>query len=43
MQAQKEGKFPFEKLIKHYPYQKFEQAIGEMKRGEVVKPVLLWS
>lgn len=39
----REGKFPFDKLIKMMPAADFEKGLHEMHTGETVKPVLLWS
>ncbi len=38
MQAQ--GRFPFEKLMKIYPFESIEQAIADARAGTAVKPVL---
>jgi aryl-alcohol dehydrogenase len=38
MQAQ--GSFPFEKLMKIYPFDAIDQAIKDAKSGVTVKPVL---
>jgi aryl-alcohol dehydrogenase len=38
MQAQ--GSFPFEKLMKIYPFHDIDQAIADAKSGATVKPVL---
>ena len=37
----KEGKFPFDKLIKYYRFEDINQAFADTKRGEVIKAVLL--
>lgn len=39
----REGKFPFDKLIKLMPADDFEKGIHEMHTGETVKPVITWS
>lgn len=39
----REGKFPFDKLVKFLKAEEFETALHEMHTGETVKPVLLWS
>lgn len=38
MQAQ--GRFPFEKLMKVYPFEAIEQAVQDARSGKTVKPVL---
>jgi aryl-alcohol dehydrogenase len=38
MQAQ--GRFPFEKLMKIYPFEAIEQAVQDARSGKTVKPVL---
>lgn len=38
----REGRFPFDKLIKMMPAADFERGLEEMHSGETVKPVLLW-
>lgn len=38
----RDGKFPFEKLIKFYDADKVEEAVGDMKAGQTIKPVLVW-
>ncbi|MBL0420700.1 NAD(P)-dependent alcohol dehydrogenase [Ramlibacter sp. AW1] len=38
MQAQ--GRFPFEKLVRLYPFEQIEQAIADSKSGQTVKPIL---
>ena len=43
VQWYREGKFPFDKLIKFLPAEEFERGLHEMHTGETVKPVLLWS
>ncbi|WP_176596787.1 MULTISPECIES: NAD(P)-dependent alcohol dehydrogenase [Sphingobium] len=37
------GEFPFDRLIKFYPYAEFEQAIADSVSGAVIKPVIRWS
>lgn len=36
----KAGKFPFDKLIKRYPFEKLHEAIDDMKSGKTIKPVI---
>jgi aryl-alcohol dehydrogenase len=38
MQAQ--GLFPFEKLMKVYPFEAINQAMADAKSGHTVKPIL---
>lgn len=43
VQWYREGKFPFDKLIKLMPADEFEKGLHEMHTGETIKPVLTWS
>src|SRR5690554_2689801 len=36
----KAGKFPFDKLIKFYPFEQINQAFEDSQKGVVVKPIL---
>jgi aryl-alcohol dehydrogenase len=36
-----EGRFPFDELVRTFPFDEIEQAVSAMKDGSVVKPVLL--
>ena len=36
-----QGVFPFDRLIKTYPFEAINQAFADTKSGEVIKPVLL--
>ncbi len=36
------GSFPFERLVRHYPFEKVNEAIEDSLRGDTVKPVLLF-
>lgn len=38
-----QGKFPFDKLITHYPFPAINQAVADMKAGTCIKPVLLFN
>lgn len=38
-----EGKFPFEKLIKTFPFEQINEAIAAANSGEVIKPVLVFD
>ncbi len=35
------GRFPFDRLVKFYPFSEINRAIADSKRGRTVKPVLL--
>lgn len=37
----KEGQFPFDKLLAEYKFEDMAKAIDEMKKGSVIKPVLV--
>ena len=41
LQLQRDGRFPFERLITTYAFDDINQAFADAKSGEVVKPVLL--
>ena len=36
----KQGRFPFDKLIKHYDFEDINQAVADSESGRVIKPVL---
>lgn len=38
----KDGCLPLEKIVKFYPAEEFEKAIGDMQSGQTIKPVILW-
>ncbi|KAL6247066.1 hypothetical protein RBB50_006374 [Rhinocladiella similis] len=38
----REGRFPLEKLVKHFPAMNSAQALHEMENGTAIKPVLVW-
>lgn len=38
----REGKFPFEKLIKTYPIEQINEAIADSEAGKVIKPVIVF-
>ena len=38
----REGKFPIEKIVKHFPAKDALQALDGMKDGSAIKPVLVW-
>lgn len=37
----KQGRFPYDKLIKYYPFEDINQAVEDMEKGLVIKPVLI--
>ena len=37
----RQGRFPFDKLVKYYPFRQINRAIADSKRGSTIKPVLL--
>lgn len=37
----REGRFPFERLVRTYPFAEIEAALAAARRGEVIKPVLV--
>ncbi|KAK4866229.1 hypothetical protein LT330_008570 [Penicillium expansum] len=39
----REGRFPIDKLIKFFNATDYQQALGGLKDGTVIKPVLLWT
>jgi aryl-alcohol dehydrogenase len=39
----KEGKFPFDQLVKKYEMTELDQAIHDMESGKTIKPVILFS
>lgn len=41
LQLMKDGKFPIEKISKQYSFADFDQALKDMKTGEVIKPILV--
>jgi aryl-alcohol dehydrogenase len=36
----KQGRFPFDRLITFYPFDEINQAVEDMAKGKVMKPVL---
>jgi aryl-alcohol dehydrogenase len=36
----KQGRFPFDRLIKHYEFADINQAIADSESGRTIKPVL---
>ncbi|AMK25580.1 NAD(P)-dependent alcohol dehydrogenase [Sphingobium sp. TKS] len=43
IELHKTGDFPFEKMIRFFPFADINEAVGEMKNGNAVKPVLLFE
>jgi aryl-alcohol dehydrogenase len=43
IELHKAGKFPFERLVKTFPFTEINAAIEASERGEVVKPVLVFE
>jgi aryl-alcohol dehydrogenase len=37
------GRFPLDRLIRHYPFEQIEQAAADSLRGATIKPVLTYS
>ncbi|WP_375388243.1 NAD(P)-dependent alcohol dehydrogenase [uncultured Amnibacterium sp.] len=38
-----QGRFPLERLIRHYPFDRINDAVAAVRAGEVVKPVLQFT
>jgi len=36
----RQGRFPFDRLITFYPFDEINQAVEDMEKGRVIKPVL---
>jgi aryl-alcohol dehydrogenase len=36
----RQGRLPFDRLIKFYPFDEINQAVEDMEKGRVIKPVL---
>jgi aryl-alcohol dehydrogenase len=36
----KEGKFPFDKLVKFYNFEDINQAVADSKNGTTIKPII---
>ncbi|MDR1269606.1 MAG: alcohol dehydrogenase catalytic domain-containing protein [Planctomycetaceae bacterium] len=41
LDLQKEGKFPFEKMVHFYPFNQINQAFKDAEEGKTIKPVLV--
>lgn len=42
LKSYKEGKYPIDRLLKHYKFEEIEQAFADMEHGVAIKPVLSW-
>lgn len=40
IELNKQGRFPYDKLITFYPFKEINQAVEDMEQGRVIKPVL---
>jgi aryl-alcohol dehydrogenase len=40
IELNRQGRFPFERLITFYPFDEINQAVKDMEKGRVIKPVL---
>ena len=38
-----QGRFPFDRIIAHYPFARINEAVADAERGRCVKPVLLFD
>jgi|GEM_PF-5333435 hypothetical protein len=36
-----EGRFPFEKLVRFYPFEEINKANGDSKSGKTIQPILI--
>ncbi|KAF4548564.1 Zinc-binding dehydrogenase-like protein 12 [Elsinoe fawcettii] len=43
MQWHREGTFPVDRICRVYPIKKFQEAVEDLKKGTVLKPVIQWS
>ena len=39
----KQGRFPFDKLVRYYPFEQINEAVAASLRGDVIKPVLRFT
>lgn len=39
----KQGRFPFDKLVKFYPFEQINQAVGDSEKGKTIKAVLQFT
>jgi aryl-alcohol dehydrogenase len=40
IELQRQGRFPFERLVTYYPFAQINQAVEDMEHGRVIKPIL---
>ena len=43
IQLYEQGRFPFDRLVQHFPFESINEAIEEMLSGRVIKPVLTFD
>ena len=43
IQLYRDGKFPFDRLIATFPFNQINEAIAASKRGDVIKPVVVFE
>ena len=43
IEQHRQGKYPLERLIRYYNVKDSRQALHDMKSGQVLKPVLIWT
>ena len=36
----RQGRLPFDRMITYYPFEEINQAVEDMEKGRVIKPVL---
>jgi aryl-alcohol dehydrogenase len=37
------GRFPFDKLVRYYPFEQINEAIRDIETGVTLKPILLFG
>jgi len=40
VELHRQGRFPFDRLVKYYAFDQIEQALEDSKSGTVIKPIL---
>jgi aryl-alcohol dehydrogenase len=40
VELHRQGRFPFDKLVKFYPFEAINEAIHDIETGKTVKPIL---
>jgi aryl-alcohol dehydrogenase len=40
IELHRQGRFPFDRMITFYPFDEINQAVEDMEKGRVMKPVL---